>query len=114
MESGCIRYLHTRLLFIVDNILADPGKRPGDRAPIIFRPNSRPEGPKKCVLETPPALILSFIYKGSGRFIFRKKVNMRLQLFELNKYMGTLNMHALFLILQCDLPIFIPNFDWYI
>ena len=45
--------------------------------------------------------------------MFCKKMNMILQMFELSNYMGTLNVLAKFLILQCDLPIFIPNLDWF-
>ena len=56
---------------------------------------------------------VSVIYKESGRFMFCKKMNMILQMFELSNYMGTLNVLAQFLILQCDLPIFIPNLDWF-
>ena len=35
------------------------------------------------------------------------------QIFELSNYMGTLNVPAQFLVLQCDLPIFTPNLDWF-
>ena len=40
-------------------------------------------------------------------------MSMILQLFELSNYMGTLNVHVQFLILQCDLPIFTRNLDWF-
>ena len=38
---------------------------------------------------------------------------MILQMFELSNYVGTLNVPAQFLILQCDLPIFTPNLEWF-
>ena len=56
---------------------------------------------------------VSVIYKESGRFIFCKKMSMILQMFELSNYMGTVKVPAQFLVLQCDLPIFTPNLDWF-
>ena len=45
--------------------------------------------------------------------MFCKKMSMIFQMFELSNYMGTLNVPAQFLVLQCDLPIFTPNLDWF-